>query len=95
LICSFCPWPGGEIEQYQIHRFNARPVYILFRKPLGGNIYKQCVLGVMVIRLGIEIWEIDKGGTKELHVKGWVDGRRDMGDVVFCGPCVYLGVFQL
>jgi hypothetical protein len=55
LISSFYPWPGGINYQYQTHRFNARPVvYILYRKPLGDNIYKQCVCGVMVIRLEIE-----------------------------------------
>jgi hypothetical protein len=47
----------------------------------------------MGIRLDIEFWEIDKGGTKRRsgeRVSGWVRG---MGAAGFCGPCVCLGVF--
>jgi hypothetical protein len=64
-MCYFCPWPGGVNYQYQIHRFNARPVfYQLCRKPLG-DIYKQWELGgVMVVWLEIETWAIGKGSTK-------------------------------
>jgi hypothetical protein len=53
------------------------------------------VLGwVMVIRLDIEIWEIDKGGTKRGGRKrgGWVGGGRDMGFVALV--CVSVVVVE-
>jgi hypothetical protein len=65
---------------------NARPVvYIVYRKPLGDNIYKQWDLwGVMVIRLDIETWVIGIGGTKRAGGKG-VGGGSGMGAAGFCG----------
>jgi hypothetical protein len=46
--------------------FKARPVvYILYRKALDNNIFKQWELGwEMVISLVIDFWGIGKGGTK-------------------------------
>jgi hypothetical protein len=72
--------------------FNARlVVYILHRKLLGDNVYKQWELGmVMVVWLEIEAWVIGKGGIK--HVGEWkagdgADGGRWMG-TGFCGRCL-------
>jgi hypothetical protein len=49
----------------------------------------------MVIRLDIEIWGIDKGGTKRGMGKemGW--WWKKYGAAGFCDFCVYLGVFLL
>jgi hypothetical protein len=38
---------------------------MLYRKPLGDNIYKQWELGLMIIRLDIEIWVIGNGDSKK------------------------------
>jgi hypothetical protein len=58
--------------------FDARiVVYLLYRKLLGDNIYKQWELGgVTVIRLDIDIWEIE-GGRKRRNGKrgGWMQKR--------------------
>jgi hypothetical protein len=40
-------------------------VYILYRRPLGGNIYKQWHLGgVIFVWLDIETWGFSEGGAK-------------------------------
>jgi hypothetical protein len=34
-MCYFFPWPGGVNYQYQMHKFNARPVvYYYIENPL-------------------------------------------------------------
>jgi hypothetical protein len=52
--------------------------------------------GIMVMRLGIEMWVIGEGGTeKGGQEKGWVGEERVLVAAGFCGPCAYLGVFLL
>jgi hypothetical protein len=76
--------------------FNARPVvYILYRNPLGDNIYKQWELvRVMVIRLFIYFGEFVKVVLKrEVWEKGWVGGRSVMGCWVLWPLCVFGCIF--
>jgi hypothetical protein len=52
-------------------------------------------MGVMVIKLDIEICVIGKSGTKKGKEKEWMVRRRGMVAVRFCGTCVCLGEFLL
>jgi hypothetical protein len=42
----------------------------------------------------IEIWVVNKGGTKEGQKEEWM-GEEVWGFAGFCGPCVCLDVFPL